>query len=60
MCNGHIFEGDVELLCSLEKIGSYAVRDGFSLCDEFCSIELCDDRFEDFVTNRWKDTLVVV
>jgi len=47
-------------LCTLKKIGSDAVADCFTLCDEFCSIELGDDRLEDFVANGGEDSFVVV
>jgi hypothetical protein len=60
MCDGNILEGDVELLGTLEKIGSYSVADCFSLGDEFCGIELGDDRFQDFVSNGGENTLIVI
>jgi len=60
MCYRDIFESDVEFLCALEQIAANAVADGFTLCDEFGGVELCDDRLEDFVTNGWKDTLIVI
>jgi hypothetical protein len=58
--DGNVFEGDVELLGTLEEIGADAVADGFTLGDEFCGVELGDDGFEDFVANGREDTLVVV
>ena len=51
MCDGDVFEGDVEFLCALEEVGPYSVRDGFSLCDEFGGVELRDDGLEDFVAD---------
>jgi len=60
MCDGDIFEGDVEFCGAAEEIGPYPVRDGFSLCNELGGIELRYDGLEDFVTNRGEDTLVVV
>jgi hypothetical protein len=56
MCDGNILEGDVELLGTLEKIGSYSVADCFSLGDEFWG----DDRFQDFVSNGGENTLIVI
>lgn len=60
MRDGDVFELDVELLGALEKVGADAVRDGFSLGDEFGGVELGDDGFEDFVSDRGEDTLVIV
>lgn len=60
MCDGDVLEGDVELVGALEELGSDAVADGFTLGDEFCGVELCDDGFEDFVSDGGEDTLVVV
>lgn len=60
MCDGNIFESDVELLSTLEEIGTYSVADCFTLGNEFCSIELGDDRFEDFVSNGGEDSLIVI
>jgi len=55
--DGYILEGNVEFLCTFQELGSDAVRDGFTLSDEFGGIELGDNGFEDFVANGWKDTL---
>lgn len=55
-----IFKSDVELLRTLEEIGSDAVADGLTLGDELSSIELSYDGFEDFVTNGGKNTLIIV
>jgi len=60
VCDGDVFEGDVELCGAAEEVGSYPVRDGFSLCDELGGVELSYDGFEDFVSDRGEDTLVVV
>lgn len=60
MCDGDVFEGNVELVGALEQIGPDAVGDGLSLSDEFCGIELCNNGFEDFVTDGGENTLVVV
>jgi hypothetical protein len=49
--DGHVFEGDVELVGPLEQVGPDAVADGFALGDEFCGVELGDDGFEDFVAD---------
>lgn len=43
MCDGYIFESDVEFLGTLEEIGADSVADCFSLSDEFCGIELGDN-----------------
>ena len=58
--NGDILEGNVELVGALEQVGADAVRDGFSLSDELCGVELGDDGFEDFVADGGEDSLIVV
>jgi hypothetical protein len=58
--DGHVFEGDVELVGALEQVSADAVGDGFALRDEFGGVELRDDGFEDFVANGGEDALVVV
>ena len=60
MGNGYVLELDIEFLGALQKIGSDAVGDGLSLGDEFSSIELGNNRFENFVSNGRKYTLVVI
>lgn len=60
MCDGDVFEGNVELVGALEQIGPDTIGDGLSLGDEFCGIELCNDGFQDFVTDGGENTLVVV
>lgn len=60
MRDGDIFQSDVEFLSTLEEIGTYSVADGFTLGDEFGGIELGDDRFENFVSDGWEDSLVVI
>jgi hypothetical protein len=60
VCNRDIFKSDVEFLGALEEVGSDAVADGFTLGDELCGVELGYDGFEDFVTNGWEYTLIVV
>jgi hypothetical protein len=58
--DGNVLESNVELLGTLEEIGTNAVADGLTLGNELCGIELGNDRFENLVTNGGKDTLVVV
>lgn len=60
MRNGHILESDVEFLCALEQVGSDAIGDSFTLGDELGGVELRDYSFEDFVSDGWEDTLIVV
>ena len=60
MCDGDVLEGDVELASSLQQVGSDAIGNIFTLGDEFGSIELRDNGFEDFVSDGWEDSLVVV
>ena len=60
MCDGDIFESDVELVGALEEIGADAVGDGFSLCDELGGVELGDNGLKNFVSDRGEDTLVIV
>ncbi len=60
MCDGDVFESDVEFLGAAEKVGADAVGDGLTLGDEFRGVELGDDGFEDFVADGGEDTFVVV
>lgn len=60
MCDRDVFEGDVELVGALKKVGADAVGHGFTLGDEFCGVELGDDGLENFVADGGEDTLVVV
>ena len=60
MCDGDILEGDVELGSTAEEILTDAVRDGFTLGNEFGGIKLGDNSLEDFVSDRGKDTLIVI
>ncbi len=60
MCDGDIFEGNIEFLCSLEEVRTNAVRNSFTLGNQFCSVELGDDGFEDFIADRGENSLVVV
>ena len=58
--DGDVLKSDVELLSTLEKVGADAVAYSLTLRDKLGGIELGDDGFEDFVSNRWKNTLVVI
>lgn len=60
MCDGNVLEGNVEFLCTLEEVGSDSVADCFTLCDELRGIELRYDGFEDFVSDGWENTLIVI
>jgi hypothetical protein len=60
VCDGDVFEGDVELVGALEQIGADTVRDGLTLGNELGGVELRDDGFEDFVTDGGEDSLVIV
>lgn len=60
MGDAHIFECDVELSGALEELGSDTVADCLTLGDELGGIELGDDGFKNFVSDRWEDTLIVV
>ena len=60
MGDGDILEGDVELLRSSSQVGADALGDGFSLGDQFRSVELRDNGFEDFIANGGQDSFVVV
>ena len=60
MGDGDILEGDVELGGAAEEVGADAVGDGFTLGNEFGGIKLGDNSLEDFVSDRGKDTLIVV
>ena len=56
----HIIQQDVEPRCPLDQVLSHKPTDALPLCDQLASIELCNNRLEDLVDDRWKDTLVVV
>jgi hypothetical protein len=58
--DGYIFQGDVELLRTLQQIASNSIGDGLSLGDELGGVELGDDGFEDFVSDGGQDSFVVV
>jgi len=58
--DGDVFEGDVKFLGALQELGADAVGDGFALGDELGGVELGDDGLEDFVSDGWEDTLIVV
>ncbi len=60
MCNGDIFKGNIEFLCTLKEISSNAVADSFTLRDELSGIKLGYDRLKDFVANGWKNTFIVI
>jgi hypothetical protein len=55
-----IFKSDVELLGPLEEVGPDSVADGLTLGDELSGVELGYNSFEDFVSNRGKNTFIVV
>jgi hypothetical protein len=60
VCDGDVFEGDVELVGALEEIGADTVRDSLTLGNELGGVELRDDGFEDFVTDGGEDSLIIV
>jgi hypothetical protein len=60
MRNRNVFQCNIEFLGTLEEVGSDAIADCFTLCDQFCCIELGDDGLQDFVSNGREDSLVVV
>lgn len=60
MCDGDIFKGDVKFLGSFEEFGSDAVADGFTLCNKLGGIELGYNSLKDFITNRWKNTFIII
>ena len=45
---------------AFEQVCTDALRDSLTLGDEFGGVKLGDDSFEDFVTDRRKDTFIVV
>lgn len=51
MGDGNVFKRNVELLGAASQICLNALRNRFSLSDEFSGIELSYDGFEDFVTD---------
>jgi hypothetical protein len=60
VCDGHVFERDVKLLGTFQEVGADSVADGFTLRDEFCGVKLRDYGLEDLVSNRRKNTLIVI
>lgn len=60
VCNGDILEGDVELSSALHQVSADTVGDSFTLCDQFGGVELGHDGLEDFVSDGWEDTLIVI
>jgi hypothetical protein len=58
--DGNVLKSNVELLGTLEEVAADAVGDGLTLGDELCGVELGDDGFEDFVSDGWEDTLIVI
>lgn len=60
MGDGHVLQGNVELGGAAGQIGADALRDGLSLSDELCGVELGDDGLEDLVSNGGEDSLIVV
>jgi hypothetical protein len=60
VCDTDVFKSDIELLCALEEVRADAVGYGFTLGDELSSVKLSDDSFENFVSDRGEDTLIVV
>lgn len=60
MRDGHVLEGNVELGGSAGEVASDSVRDGFTLCDELCGVELGDDGLEDLVADGRQDSFIVI
>lgn len=60
MGDGDVFESNVEFLRTLKEVGTDTVGDGLSLGDELCGIELGNNRFKNFVSDGWENSLVVI
>jgi len=60
VCDGDVFERNIELLGAFEKVCTDAIGDGFTLRDEFGGVELSNNGFEDFVADGGKNTFIVV
>lgn len=58
--DGDVLEGDVELRGSLHEVCADAVGDSFTLGDQLGGIELGDNGFEDFVSDGWQHTFIIV
>jgi len=56
----NVFQGNVKFPGALEELAADTVRDLFTLRDQLGGVELRDDGLEDFVSDRGKDTLIVV
>ena len=60
MGDGDVLKSDVKLLGTLEEVGADTVGDGLALGDELGGVELGDNGLQDFVSDRWEDTLIVI
>jgi hypothetical protein len=58
--DGHVLQGNVELGSAAGQVSADALRDGLSLGDELCGVELGDDGLEDLVSDGGEDSLIVV
>lgn len=56
----YILQSDVELRCPPQKVCSNPSGNRLPLGDEFGSIELGDNGFEDFIADRRKNTFIVI
>ena len=60
MRDGDVFEGDVELLSTLEEVSPDAIGHSLSLSNQLGGVELCYDRLENFVADRGEDSFVII
>lgn len=60
MGNGNILKGDVEFGSTTGEFVSNALGHSLSLGDEFGGVELGDNSLEDFVSDGWQNTFIVV
>lgn len=60
MRDGDVLEGNVELGSAEGEVVLDSSRNGFTLCDQLCGIELGDDGLQDFISDRRQDSLIVI
>ena len=58
--NRDVLECDVELPSTLHQVGTDAVGDSLTLCDEIGGVELGHNGLEDFVSDGGENTLIII
>lgn len=58
--NRNILKGNVEFCGTTGEFVSNALGHSLSLSNEFCGVELGDNSLEDFVSDGWQNTFIIV